>query len=292
MRTPADDSGSTAEPGAWTAPFAMPDRYLRRRGGDAIPHPAGHPSMTSGGLHLIRPDWPAPARVRACSTERAGGVSAVPYDSLNLGARAGDRPADVAENRRRLAAAAECPAPVWLDQVHGPDVVRLGCAPAREPAADASVTGETTVTCAILTADCLPVLLCDRAGTRVGAAHAGWRGLAAGVVEAAVSAMDRPAGDLLAWLGPCIGPTAFEVGPEVRAAFLAGDPAAGADFRPGQGDRFYADLRALARRRLLDCGVRDVSASTDCTLEDAGRFFSHRRDGPCGRMATLIWLAP
>lgn len=256
-----------------------------------MPDPERGATVTAGNIRLIRPDWPAPERVRACSTERAGGVSEPPYDSLNLGARAGDRPEDVAENRRRLTVAAGCPAPVWLDQVHGADVARLVGAPACDPAADASVTGETTMACAILTADCLPVLLCDQSGTRVGAAHAGWRGLASGVVEATVAAMDRPVDELLAWLGPCIGPTAFEVGPEVREAFLADDPGAGADFRPGQGDRYYADLRALARRRLLGCGVRDISASTDCTLGDARRFFSHRRDGPCGRMASFIWLA-
>ena len=249
--------------------------------------------MTSASPRLIRPGWPAPAAVRAVSTTRAGGVSEGPWATLNLGALTADDPARVEANRRRLAAAADCPPPAWLAQVHGTAVVELTGPPApgaEPPVADASVAHGPGVACAVLTADCLPVLFCDRAGTRVGAAHAGWRGLAAGVVEATVAALGAPPGELIAWLGPCIGTRAFEVGPEVRAAFLDADPGAAAAFLPGRGDRWHADLRALARRRLAALGVGRVSASEACTLSEPDRFFSHRRDGPCGRMATLVWL--
>lgn len=250
--------------------------------------------MTPPALPLIRPDWPAPTRVRAVSTTRDGGVSTGAWASLNLGGQTDDDPARVAENRRRLAAAAGCPPPVWLRQVHGTGVVELAGPPPRgsaAPVADAAVTGAAGRACAVLTADCLPVLLCDRAGTRVGAAHAGWRGLAAGVVEAALAALAVPPDSVLAWLGPCIGPAAFEVGPEVRDAFLAADPAAAPAFVAGRGDRWHADLRRLARRRLRAAGVTAIGASDACTASEPRRFFSHRRDGPCGRLATLIWLA-
>jgi hypothetical protein len=239
---------------------------------------------------LIRPDWPAPAGVRAVSTTRIGGVSRGPYASLNLGARGDDDPARVAANRARLAAAAGCPPPAWLEQVHGTAVAHPAPADAAEPRADAATADRPGLSCVVLTADCLPVLLCDRGGRRVAAAHAGWRGLAAGVVERTVAALGGAPGELLAWLGPCIGPDAFEVGPEVRAAFLAADPGAGECFGPGAGDRFYADLRGLARRRLAAAGVDAVTASAACTYREPDRFFSYRRDGPCGRMATLVWL--
>jgi YfiH family protein len=243
---------------------------------------------------LIRPDWPAPARVRAVSTTRLGGVSTGPWTSLNLGARTDDEPDHVAENRRRLASASGCPPPAWLAQVHGRNVVELELPPAAagpQPEADASVTGRPGVACVVLSADCLPVLFCDRAGTRVAAAHAGWRGLAAGVLEATLERLGAAPAETLAWLGPCIGPAAFEVGPEVRRAFLETDAGAAAAFVRGRGDRWHADLRGLARRRLAAAGVHRVGASDACTASEPGRFFSHRRDGPCGRMATLIWLA-
>lgn len=246
----------------------------------------------SAGADWILPGWPAPARVRAVSTTRIGGISVGPWRSLNLGVRGGDDPAAVEENRRRLAAACGWTGqPAWLAQVHGADVLALADPPAGEPRADGAVADAPGRVCVVLTADCLPVLLCDRAGTRVGALHAGWRGLAAGVVEAGVAAMDGPGASLLAWLGPCIGQAAFEVGPEVRDAFLAADPGCGSCFLPGRGDRWHADLRALARRRLAGAGVTEVHEDPGCTWSDARRFYSHRRDGETGRMATAVWLA-
>jgi YfiH family protein len=247
--------------------------------------------VSAAGPVLIRPDWPAPTRVQAVSTTRIGGVSRGPYASLNLGARGGDDPARVAANRARLAAAAGCPPPAWLDQVHGTAVARPTPAAAAEPRADAATADRPGLSCVVLTADCLPVLLCDRGGRRVAAAHAGWRGLAAGVIERTVAALGGNPDEVLAWLGPCIGADAFEVGPEVRAAFVDGDPGASDCFTPGDGDRSFADLRGLARRRLRAAGVAAVTASTACTYGEPDRFFSHRRDGPCGRMATLVWLA-
>lgn len=246
--------------------------------------------MTTAELPLIRPDWPAPARVRAVSTTRVGGVSRGPYASLNLGTRGDDDAARVAENRSRLALAAACPPPAWLEQVHGTAVARPRAPDISEPQADAAIAEGPGTSCVVLTADCLPVLLCDRGGRRVAAAHAGWRGLAAGVLERTVAGFGGDPGELLAWLGPCIGPDAFEVGPEVRAAFVAADPGAGGCFIPGNGDRYFADLRGLARRRLAAAGVPAVSATAACTYHESDRFFSYRRDGPCGRMATLIWL--
>lgn len=242
------------------------------------------------GIECLRPDWPAPAGVRGAVTTRAGGVSAGRYDSLNLATHVGDDADAVAENRRRLRAALALPSePAWLTQVHGRDVAVLpGPLP---PAADAAVTRRRGAVLAVLVADCLPVLLASRDGDAVGVAHAGWRGLAAGVIEAAVRALGADPAKLLAWLGPCIGPAAFEVGPEVREAFVAADPAAAGEFAPGRAGRFQADLPALARRRLAACGVREVHGGGWCTHADAARFYSYRRDGETGRMAALVWLA-
>jgi YfiH family protein len=239
----------------------------------------------------IVPDWPAPAHVRAVVTERSGGVSVGRYASLNLGAHVGDTADAVRENRRRLVDGFELSSePRWLDQVHG---TRIAVLDADESgSADGAVTRRQGVVCAILTADCLPVLLTDCAGTRVGAAHAGWRGLAAGVLPAAVTAMGAPGSELLAWLGPAIGPHAYEVGPEVRAAFLARDPAASGAFTLNARGRWQADLYALARRSLSAAGVTAVFGGGFCTSTDEERFFSHRREAPCGRMASLIWLDP
>ncbi|HEU0224239.1 MAG TPA: peptidoglycan editing factor PgeF [Steroidobacteraceae bacterium] len=240
-------------------------------------------------IEFIEPDWPAPASVRAAVTTRMGGVSAGRYASLNLATHVGDDPAAVAENRRRLRAALTLPdEPAWLTQVHGRDVAML---PGPMPAsADAAVTfGQGTV-CAVLVADCLPVLLAGRRGDRVGIAHAGWRGLAAGVIEATVAALAAGPGELLAWLGPCIGPQAFEVGPEVRDAFVARDAAAAQDFGSSRAGKFLADLPSLARRRLKACGVSEIHGGGLCTHADPARFFSYRRDGETGRMAALIWL--
>ena len=240
-------------------------------------------------LQFLEPDWPAPARVRAFMTTRSGGVSAGTYASFNLATHVGDDEAAVAENRRRLRSALQLPSePAWLEQVHGIDVAVLPRSAARP--ADASVSFERGEVCAVMVADCLPIFLASRDGDRVGLAHAGWRGLAAGVVEAAVTALDCDPGKLVAWLGPAIGPAAFEVGPEVREAFTVHDPAAAAEFRLGRDGRFLADLPALARRRLAACGVTSVSGGTHCTYSDPARFYSYRRDGATGRMAALAWL--
>ena len=240
-------------------------------------------------LELILPAWPAPERVHALTTTRRGGVSPSPYDSLNLGAHVGDAAAAVAENRRRLVAALGLPGePRWLTQVHG--TCSTNAASAGEGCeADASHTDQPGVVCAVLTADCLPVLLCDTAGGRVAAAHAGWRGLLNGVLEQTVRAMDAE-GELLAWLGPAIGPQVFEVGDEVRAAFLAEDQAVLCDFMPSVGGRWLADIYALARRRLHRAGVAAIYGGEHCTFSEPERFYSYRRDGRTGRMASLIWM--
>jgi hypothetical protein len=237
----------------------------------------------------LEPDWPANAGVRALSTVRFGGISLAPYASLNLGDHVGDDPAAVAENRRRLVVAAGLPAePVWLAQVHGTTVADLDATPAIT--ADAAFTRQPGRVCAILTADCLPVLLTEESGGVVAAAHAGWRGLAGGVIEATVRAVGEPPGRLMAWLGPAIGPDHFEVGAEVREAMLREDPRASGAFTLNARGRFMADLGALARRRLEALGVSRIYGNGQCTYTDADRYFSHRRDGTTGRQATLIWL--
>ncbi len=243
--------------------------------------------MTEAGL--VTPGWTVPARVRAVVTTRVGGISAEPYASFNLAIHVGDDAAAVRENRRRLHHALALPAePAWLEQVHGTGVAVLPGA-AQSPA-DAAVTFSRGQVCAVLVADCLPVFLAARAGDRVGIAHAGWRGLAAGVVEAAIAALDCEPDGLVAWLGPSIGPRAFEVGAEVRDAFLARDTGAAAAFQAGRPGRWLADLPALARRRLAAAGVTEVGGGDLCTHADAARFYSFRRDGATGRMAALAWL--
>ncbi len=238
------------------------------------------------------PDWPAPANVRAVSTTRLGGVSKPPYDSLNLGAAVADQPDHVRRNRELLQQQTGMPgSPRWLKQVHGTGVVAAHLLDDITEA-DASWTDQPGVPCAVLTADCLPVLFCDRAGTRIAAAHGGWRGLAAGVLEAAVNALDVEPAELLAWLGPAIGPETFEVGDDVRHRFIGLDPGASAAFKPSPDGRWLADLYRLARRRLNGLGVKDVRGGGLCTFSDAKRFYSYRRDGETGRMATVIWLQP
>lgn len=235
----------------------------------------------------LTPDWPAPRRVCSCVTTRAGGVSAAPFDSLNLGDHVGDEPASVAENRRRLRIALDCE-PAWIHQVHGSGVVLAD--PSRVLEADACWTHDEAVACAVLTADCLPVLFCDRAGTRVAAAHAGWRGLAGGVLEATLDALAVAPADVLVWLGPAIGPGAFEVGPEVREAFLDQHAEAGQAFVPSRTPgRFMGDLYRLARIRLAARGVTAVYGGGFCTFSDP-RFYSYRRASRTGRFASLIWL--
>ncbi len=240
---------------------------------------------------FIRPDWPAPPRVHAAFSTREGGVSVGPFAGLNIGRSGGDDPAAVEENRRRLFAALQLPRhPEWLRQVHGARVVR---APfhTKAPDADASFTTQTDVVCAVQAADCLPVLFCTSAASVVAAAHAGWRGLSAGVLEATVAALPVEAETLMAWLGPAIGPEAFEVGDEVRAAFVDPDPGAAACFRAGPAPgKHHADLFALARRRLAQAGVHRVFGGGVSTHAEPSRFYSFRRDGVCGRMLALIWL--
>lgn len=236
------------------------------------------------------PDWPAPATVRAWQSTRRGGVSPAPYDSLNLGDHVADLPAHVAANRQRLHSALALPAaPCWLRQVHGTRVLEAGPG-AVGAEADAVVLRRPGAVGAIMTADCLPVLFCDRQGSVAGAAHAGWRGLVAGILENTVVALGVPPRELLAWLGPAIGPTAFEVGEEVQAACLAAQPEAARAFLPGRPGKYLADLYALARLRLERAGVTAIYGGGRCTVNEAADFFSYRRDGTTGRMATLIWL--
>ncbi len=290
--------------------------------------------MGDAGVGVLIPDWPAPSRVHAAFTLRTGGVSQGRWDSLNLGAHVNDEPAAMAENRRRVRGQLGLPAePYWLSQVHGVDVVcpeeaarvspaQGGGRPPVAVVADAAVTRQPGRVLAIQVADCLPVLFAARDGSAVAGAHAGWRGLAAGVLEATVAALSargvKPR-DLLAWIGPGIGPERFEVGAEVREAFVhglpgrtagpgagtgrgapgsgpgaAGDPGAAAAFAPGRPDHWLCDLRLLAARRLAAAGVGSVAGADKglewCTHTHAERFFSHRRDGQCGRMAALVWL--
>jgi YfiH family protein len=242
-------------------------------------------------------DWSAPLHVRAGVSTRQGGVSPPPLDSLNLGLHVGDVQAIVLENRRRLAEALGLPGePVWLAQEHGSAVARLpltGLGSAgRVPVADAAVTGHAGVVCAVMTADCLPVVLCDRDGTRIGVAHAGWRGLAGGVLEATLAALAIEPVDVIVWLGPAISQPHFEVGVEVREAFLQADAGAEGAFSENARGRWQADLYALARRRLALAGVSEIFGGELCTWSAPHTFFSHRRDGHTGRMATLVWLEP
>ncbi|MCG6576398.1 peptidoglycan editing factor PgeF [Pseudomonas sp. AF32] len=233
------------------------------------------------------PDWPAPTRVKACVTTRGGGVSLAPFDSLNLGNHVDDDPQAVAENRRRLTDRFAIH-PAWLQQVHGINVVEAD--PAQVLIADASWTATPGIACTAMTADCLPVLFCNRAGTRVAAAHAGWRGLANGVLEATLDSLEVPTGEVLAWLGPAIGPQAFEVGPEVREAFIASLPEAAEAFVPSHNaGKFLADIYTLARLRLAARGVTAVYGGGLCTVSDP-RFFSYRRNPRTGRFASLVWI--
>jgi len=240
-------------------------------------------------IPLVFPDWPAPPNVRAFSTTREGGVSQSAWASLNLGEHSGDEPGRVAENRRRLQALLPSP-PGWLRQVHGTRVVRREGL-AETPAADGVVCSSPGLACTVLTADCLPVLFCDRAGNHVAVAHAGWRGLLGGVLQTTVAALAVPPDQLLAWLGPAIGPAAYQVGPEFRERFLAVRPAWSSAFARRQ-DGWHADLGAIARDILSQLGVGGVHGGHLCTYTERDRFYSHRRDGPTGRMATLIWLEP
>jgi YfiH family protein len=256
----------------------------------AAPHAAA--------LEVLTPQWPVPAGVHAAFTLRSGGVSTGPYASLNLGARVGDLDTAVAENRRRVRVQLQLPGePAWIEQVHGVGVldldtlapVAIAAARPPPPCADAVLARRAGTVCAVQVADCLPVLFAARDGTAVAAAHAGWRGLAAGVLEATVARLDVEPQQLIAWLGPAIGVRYFEVGEEVRAAFLARDNTAAAAFVPNERGCWQCDLLALARQRLAALGLEAVYGGGWCTFADARRFFSYRRDGQCGRMAALIW---
>jgi YfiH family protein len=268
-------------------------------------------AMSAVDLQVIMPDWPVPPGVRSAFTLRTGGVSVAPYDSLNLGAGIGDSPEAVAENRRRVREKLGLPSePVWLQQVHGVEVVDLGATVAPNvgshgaeahgaatpgmdpPIGDASVARDTGQVCAIRVADCMPVLFAARDGSAVAAAHAGWRGLAGGVLEATVRRLGLPASQLIAWMGPAIGPAHFEVGDEVRAAFTATDRDAARAFAANTRGRWQCDLYALARRRLTAIGISGIYGGGWCTFAESERFFSYRRSSQCGRMAALIWVAP
>jgi len=239
------------------------------------------------------PDWDVPSGVKAWQTCRGTGPD--PYGGFNLGQHVGDDPAAVAANRNALLSIVPTQ-PVWLTQVHGTRVLELPQTDLEaSPEADAVMTTTPGVVCAVMTADCLPVLLTDRAGSIVGAAHAGWRGLADGVLEALVNQMvqkvEVQASDLLAWLGPAIGPAAFEVGDDVQQAFVAQDPAYSQHFQPGVAGKWLADLPALAAAKLRAMGVNSITQSNLCTYTDEERFYSYRRDNVTGRMATMIWIA-
>ncbi|HWW21559.1 MAG TPA: peptidoglycan editing factor PgeF [Steroidobacteraceae bacterium] len=248
-------------------------------------------------LSLLPVHWPAPRPVRAACTLRDGGVSADPYASFNLAAHVGDDPRAVASNRARLLTGLRLPhEPLWLNQVHGTQVLEAsgalspGAGP--PPQADAATTGTPGIVLAVLVADCMPILLCRRDGAGVAVAHAGWRGLAAGVVEAAMAKLGVGAEQVLAWLGPSIGPSHFEVGDEVRAAFCAHDARAESGFTRNQRGRWQCDLYQIATQRLRSLGVGSIHGDRLCTYSERERFFSHRRDGRTGRMAALIWLEP
>ncbi len=244
------------------------------------------------GLTWIQPDWPAPVNVGAASTLRSGGVSTAPFNSLNLALHVNDDIEAVLENRHRVAEALHLPSePCWLQQVHGTQIVSIKSYN-EPPIADASFTTQPGQVCAVMTADCLPVLFCTYAGDRVAAAHAGWRGLVSGILESTVKALNVPGSSLMAWLGPAISQNKFEVGDEVMAAFTARNPKNIQCFTRNDNKRWQADIYALARLELQQLGVHDIFANVGCTVADASHFFSYRRDGQTGRMASMIWLQP
>lgn len=248
-------------------------------------------------LQLIRPDWPAPGHIVALSSCRYGGHSTAPWDSFNLALHVGDNADHVQDNRVLLTRSCEgLQAVQWLDQVHGTDVVRSLPGAADTLPGDAAISETPGVACAVMTADCLPVLFTSHEGTAVAAAHAGWRGLAAGVLENTVASFSCPSDQLLVWLGPAIGPQSFEVGPEVMMAFVDGEQGAAREriasafqASPGREGHFLADLYALAKYRLAALGVNAVYGGGYCTYREAQRFFSFRRDGQTGRMVTMIY---
>ena len=234
----------------------------------------------------LTPNWPAPVNVRAISTTRHGGISKGPFASMNLGDHVDDDPNAVVVNRNRLVQMLSLPSePLWLEQVHGTEV--LG---AEGYCADARVIAGPNQVAVVMTADCLPVLFCDRFGREVAAAHAGWRGLVSGILEQTLARMSADNSDIQAWLGPAIGPNAFEVGHEVREAFIKHDERAKEGFSASPSGRWLADLYLLARQRLEAAGIMQIYGGGLCTYSDPDRFYSYRRDGATGRMASLIWI--
>ncbi|HGJ5876579.1 MAG TPA: purine nucleoside phosphorylase YfiH [Arsenophonus sp.] len=240
---------------------------------------------------LIYPDWPQPETVIACSTTRIGGGSLSPYDSFNLGLHVGDDPRLVKQNRHKLVNMAQLPTPpCWLNQVHGTRIIDLGKQNNGNTPADSAYSCQRGQVCVVMTADCLPVLLCNQQGTEIAAIHAGWRGLCDGILEKAIKQFKSPISSIMAWLGPAIGAKKFEVGSEVRAAFIERDVNLAQGFKGQNNGKYLADIYLLARLKLTAVGIKDIYGGTYCTVNEPTRFFSHRRDGVTGRMASLIWL--
>lgn len=242
-------------------------------------------------MNFIKPYWPAPPTIKAYTTTRVGGASLAPFASFNLANHVGDDPQRIAQNRILLNEMLQLPTePVWLNQVHGTTVIQADTA-STLLTADASYTHEPNIICAVLTADCLPILICDRNATTVAAIHAGWRGLAAGVIEHTIATLDIKQNELTAWLGPAIGPQVYEVGEEVRQQFIDYHPAAEIAFQPNANERWLANIYLLAKQRLTQCGIMAIYGGDYCTYTNETLFFSYRRDGQTGRMASLIWRA-
>ncbi len=243
------------------------------------------PSFTFNPEQWLIPDWPAPTNIRAGTSLRHGGVSLPPYASLNLGDHVGDDPAAVAENRQRLKLPSE---PVWLEQTHSPRIINAAHCTDGQNKADGSYSTQANIICAVLTADCLPLLICNKQGTQVAAVHAGWRGLASGIIEATLKKFTDDCSELLIWLGPAIGPDNYEVGNDLRQIFMAHDPAANAAFT-AQKETWHMDIYHLARQRLQTLGITAIYGGNHCCYREQEQFYSYRRDGITGRMASLIW---
>ncbi|MBD1388896.1 peptidoglycan editing factor PgeF [Neiella sp. HB171785] len=258
------------------------------------------PSSTPAISECTIEQWQLPNRVAAIQSYRAGGASSAPFDSLNLGLHVGDEPERVHHNRSMLLAQMTgCSTIQWLNQVHGTQVFHLNRTPRLTPDADAAVSRIAGQACAVMTADCLPVLICANDGAEVAAVHAGWRGLCDGVIEQTINAMTTPVNQLRVWLGPCIGPSKFEVGPEVRDAFVQHEQSNRLAFQPSSADKWLADLQGLAVNRLLSLGAGNISADRRCSYLNSDLFFSYRRashqgpaklNGVTGRMASAIWI--
>lgn len=252
--------------------------------------------MTDFSQQYISPDWPAPINIGALMTTRFGGISKKPYESFNLATHVGDLDANVLHNRAQLIRDQQLESVIWLNQVHGIEAIEIeGNLPNRAtPTADASYTRLSDTACAVLVADCMPVMVTDRKGCCVGVAHAGWRGLCAGVIPNLITEMQIEPDQALVWLGPCIGPELFEVGPEVLEAFKSSQSFQSTDvltaFRRGKGNRYMASLMHLAKMQLAKIGIQEVYSNQECTFSNAQQYFSYRRDGATGRMAALIWI--